>query len=1640
MITCPNKSSKEFKRLVEYLGNETKAYGVWDAYEGNIPESYYQPKLNSESPEINQTSNLTDKEFYQIENDINRKFAELNEEESNSIYEKLSDENTKTKVFKQVDDKMKYFLQQVGVQVKSYDNIKDSNGNPIDAISKADIINKTIELNEDKRDITTLPEETAHVYTSLIEGTPMFETMMEKIGRFNIYNEVKSQYGELYNNDENKLKKEAIAKLISAQIVNQEINENDLNKDLWSKIWNKILSYIKNLFSPLKSSEIEPFINSAKQILEGRIDGLADLDKVIEMNKYSVDNMVYYQLSTEELKDKDRLTDSLEKRELSFNYEKGYFETQDGKIVKNRVEDILNKIYIKSNPDVEVSENSKITAAKLVYAHKLTATIMNNIINKKDNDITSVVDQVKAELLMNSKDIRDLSNGKPEFFYIKKDQFNEIKKGVEAIYKQINDNNDRINALVGNKDGKPKIYTEIPLYHAKDDLAEALDLMVVYPNGSVGIYSFESIKFKMHKQAGETYVEDLAYYQNDLYNAKLSQFKRILKEQYGVKHFAEGRIIPINVQTNYVSKYSDLEPINGFKLIEMGDKSGKDYLNQIPVYDELFGVFKGTKDNEKTKSIYDEDIDKVLKKMIGEKGKLYNELKRTPYDNILRSRYENMSELIKRLQLNREFGYVYKEASRMYKLLKAMETEPSTSPNYEYHLFNEFVQFADIMQGFSNAAFKDPKRLTNENKAQLRILPSLLDTIKTIAKNKIIEKLDYAEPIGIRTEIFDTGYLAGIFKQLHDYDGEVYKRVARLVEANEEEIRLKYNEFHDKITKAQLDLKEWAKANGLSEFDAYKKIYNAETGKLVSKWDKRYIEELNKARNKKDITWLRNNLEFHSDKYEEHKKKFFDYLDRTYPNKKDALKVKVIKDKYEKKHNIVFKGKPNNIAYYGSSHYMSLKDNPEYYSEEWKYMQANKPLFDFYNTLVAFNEEAKELTGKDIKKGFVAELRQDTIDRMGQVGILKALTPGSLFNSLKLSLEAREYDVSELDLDPVTKEPIPSVPLLYIDPVRDLATNKEIEDIENAIVAEGYTPGTTLYQRELNKRVNSLEIKKGKKYKSIDLTRSALLFAQTVYHNKVYNDTVDQIKSIQYLIKSGEIHSKLTGFTGNPLKDDVTGQFMKREGLSKTDMDILDKFVRMYWYGLQDEKDITKTIGEKRDKDGKLISEGKKLSGLKAYRLLSTITTMKALPFNLVAGMGNIIGLNNNFNITASEGLKFNHTQASKAWSLLLKRDEKALKLVEYFEPSGRNLAYDKALTASASKLSKIATQKNVMFMLTKPDDIYGEVTLISMMQNYGIDSEGNLRRIDKLGKDAKSLFDSAEIKDGEVFIKGISDNKSNFMHFRRQVQSAFTSINGPMAESNKNLMSARLLTRILGKFRSWMVGLAKPRFQGYKYDETTEELNVGRFRVMWGELFSDPGFTNFLGNFKNLMFETLLQMPLVARANRQLLGGKTMFKTSQNEYAAKMFHEKFLSEHPELIGKLSLEEFIELRGAKLRGMAKEIALILTLAVLSLVTKAALPDKEKDFISKMFHKNAYKFMNRGLLEMTFWTSPSSVMEILKTPAADTRTITDTWAFMKNTIFLPEDGGLERWNKSGLKLFPIVGNVIDFLDVWDKPVK
>ena len=218
-LDVPYRNQSFWERLKKFvLGIISDAYTKFDALQ-SLVEDFFEIK----------NEDLADQQIaYSKSNDLKTKMFQLAGGINTSVQEAIetNDQLEKNKIFQQVEPKMKAFLNNVGIKYEGkFDDIRDRYGNPINAVAKADLLAKVVEVVENKRDISTLPEESAHVFVKLLPPThPLYIDMMNRVTSYEIYEDIKRSYGELYNYDETKIREEAVGKLISIYILSENAN------------------------------------------------------------------------------------------------------------------------------------------------------------------------------------------------------------------------------------------------------------------------------------------------------------------------------------------------------------------------------------------------------------------------------------------------------------------------------------------------------------------------------------------------------------------------------------------------------------------------------------------------------------------------------------------------------------------------------------------------------------------------------------------------------------------------------------------------------------------------------------------------------------------------------------------------------------------------------------------------------------------------------------------------------------------------------------------------------------------------------------------------------------------------------------------------------------------------------------------------------------------------------------------------------------------------------------------------------------------------------------------------------------------------------------------------------------------------
>ena len=259
-------SSILFDSLVGYYdGNKNSAFTTYLRTLTSKFKNNYLGELDNNNEPVLEDLGLPTKQFEQ----------ELTEEAKKA--EALQHQNNRA-----LQTRLNMFLEQIGVRVEAVNSITDRNGNILNVVAAADMITKTIKVVEGHEDITTLPEEAAHFFVQLLKQneSPLYTSMRGMITNYNLYDQVKEEYSELYEDNLERIADEAIAKLVARHILNNEIaspNTEIVLEDAErlsraQRWWNRVFNYLKKLFrvskNPYKAAAyrmLNEYMQDAKQ-------------------------------------------------------------------------------------------------------------------------------------------------------------------------------------------------------------------------------------------------------------------------------------------------------------------------------------------------------------------------------------------------------------------------------------------------------------------------------------------------------------------------------------------------------------------------------------------------------------------------------------------------------------------------------------------------------------------------------------------------------------------------------------------------------------------------------------------------------------------------------------------------------------------------------------------------------------------------------------------------------------------------------------------------------------------------------------------------------------------------------------------------------------------------------------------------------------------------------------------------------------------------------------------------------------------------------------------------------------------------------------------------------------------------------
>lgn len=223
-------------------------------------------------PSIVEESETTSTQDFAADNQNSTEQSDPNEDDDdlgsdfvNSFGFQLTPQDER-KNLPELDSLLRSKLSEIGVSIESVNRIVTKAGSPI---AMAKILDRTIQIAKGQADITTLPEEAAHMFVAMLDpNSPLMAKMMREISDYSLFKDVKSEYYSAYNGDEKMIRIEAIGKLIGNIIVNDFTGETSVNIERAKGWWNRLWEVLKRMLSKISLGLISEYVSNSPTVFQ----------------------------------------------------------------------------------------------------------------------------------------------------------------------------------------------------------------------------------------------------------------------------------------------------------------------------------------------------------------------------------------------------------------------------------------------------------------------------------------------------------------------------------------------------------------------------------------------------------------------------------------------------------------------------------------------------------------------------------------------------------------------------------------------------------------------------------------------------------------------------------------------------------------------------------------------------------------------------------------------------------------------------------------------------------------------------------------------------------------------------------------------------------------------------------------------------------------------------------------------------------------------------------------------------------------------------------------------------------------------------------------------------------------------------
>lgn len=1110
--------------------------------------------------------------------------------------------------------------------------------------------------------------------------------------------------------------------------------------------------------------------------------------------------------------------------------------------------------------------------------------------------------------------------------------------------------------------GQMSILTEQFVYDEIKDIGGTADVVIIFSDNSYGQLDYKTISPKVKSvetiASGERQIIDanwIPFYKHESFNAQLPTTNKILENKFGLGVNRFTRVIPIHIELVY-----DKSKPDGQKL--------KEKLTQVSL-----GVNSTTGGNKFLSEIAIQEttglgaLDKAIKKLDDIKNNLQIKLdnssdhtKRTEIaQEIARKR-----RMINKMILDRDItlmrydvDIIVKRYLDNFDIADINNPEINGEPNPTYLSTSELSDFIMELRTYQDILKSSPhimKETGIKDKAQLN---AYSDKVKILQAdlNLLLDELheqyiSRALPESYRAATKDMknpGFIDKLFTVLSEQDNIIFRRFNELLQSANNKRRIASQKMLHDIKKVTVKVEQWAKNNDKSVSEAFDMLYNSATGNLYSKHSSKFYEDLRTAQSNSDIAWLKENIKVKDDYKELYKVNKENFL-KTNPDENE-LKF------WEQQHNfknIVLDSKMWRIYYEIKPNLSNLV----YYSEGFNIInqKGNEALLEYWNFWEEKMLEASQLLGLKnddrLPPNFLPWIRGEFVENLFQNG----WNIDNIRESTEAMLGVQDDDVGYGDtfivgkVDPRTGKEVLSVPRYFMNPLKD-------------------NSGRLRYD-----------------LKSRDLSKSLYVFYDmALNYNYMNNEVEPYVEALKDVIIREQGISEVK-------EKQTKGGFISKIFDTDTDaLKLFDTMTKMHLYGIN------------------IVDADKKTT--KFIKNLKTYQTYKEIAFAPMTWSGDFLQARANTWFQSLSSYFYTQEHLKKAVKMRMGRYGKDAKnlhrsLVYFFEPNITAVQVNKKELKSRGIL-KVIDSDTAFWGFRYTEELNSADILVSLLQNYAFDSEGNMTRLKNLPEGTKSLLDSSRIENDELIIDGIRDangevNIDKYTALRNLAMGAIKQVRGQASKENMYAAQGMIAMDIILHFKSWLPGMIKARAGEIEYNSDTNSIIEGKYKTFFSDL--DRGDKKVIAYIGTEMLPRMAKFialtPFIAFNKNQ-----TLYKI--NEVRARELFKKYKDDHRNdpAVQKMNFNDFVDYRQGQLRSLAAELMVIMAfITTLMLLGLDWDENGEPDYKQTWAGRTIFRILNRGRREIAFFINPNDWWSFLRTPIPTTGIIMDAMTWFNNT--------------------------------------